>query len=263
MNSTLLAIALMTTPYSLEPEYMCTVDTFDRFNLTFSQNEGGINEFVLNNYPLNELDESALDYFQRVDEFERNARFNDETKSGLFERLFAYISARDNLIILNEEMEKPGTFPKLSQLIEEIDRKLSGETSATRSVKIIYETLSDYIPERKITEGTPQITEVLYAGTGDCADLSAALFSLLTHYRIPAYLRIGESFLFNESEGVMHAWVSAETEDGMFDLDLNWYSNFVPLNDRNEEINHSDLKEIDKIFKAIKESLADMKKSLK
>lgn len=226
-------------------------DVFDFKNQTFNQLEGGIDEKYLSKFLAGE--NAVILFYQKVDEQERNHKFIPlEEFEGSISVIESLITSIDDFKLIKKvDQTKLSALPKehipFKILLNKLNRIHLKKISRQEKVRLFYDAISAEVQSGEETPESVSLEKLVQGVKGDCNDLSPAFFSLLNYYGIETYLRYGK-VIDKEGEG-LHEWISVKTDGIHFDLDPTWYGSFCPLEDRNEKIEHTSLKDEYMVFK--------------
>lgn len=234
-------------------------DVFDSKTQTFNQLDGGIDEKYLTKFLAGDSkDNHSILFYQKVDERERSHKFIPLEKfEGSISNIESLITAIDNFKLIKKvDRAKLSALPKehipLKVLLNKLNRINRKRISRQEKVRRLHDTISDSIESGEETSESVSLEKLVQGVKGDCNDLSPAFFSLLNYYGIKTYLRCGK--VIEKGEEGLHEWVGVEIDNVYFDLDPTWYGTFCPLEDRNEKIEHTSLKDEYMVFKKNKQS---------
>jgi hypothetical protein len=174
--------------------------------------------------------------------YEQEARyefFSRREDNGLLSKLLTLMTISENMEMLRIVDEfslehTPEDVKKLKELMLRLhiihhDVDLSYE----KKMELMYNAISDAIPERESTEGAIKIEDLLNAGKGDCNDIIPAYYALLTYYGMDVCWVIGKT-VKNKTENDLHIWL--HDQQLRIDLDPTWYWSYIKLPTRNAEI---------------------------
>ena len=220
----------------------------------FNENYGGINENYLN-LTNKDFSREEIDFLQWVDERERQLKFRPLTKyEAAGSQGFTLLNTMWNMQIIKKideiSLDSLDDYHKpLKELLIKLNEEYSNENlQVSEKFEIMYSHISNKIHRGKITLTSSGIENLINDSEGDCNDLAPAYFALLNYFHIPCYMKFGK-IIENEKEIGDHAWICVETEKGEITLDPIGYSFFVPLDERNENIERIFLKKEAMIYK--------------
>jgi hypothetical protein len=227
---------------------------YDSKTKRFNESYGGINENYLN---LTDKDFSGeeINFLRLIDKRERQLKF---VQLGKYEAAgsqgITILNAKWNMQLIKEIDEIPlDRLDKYHKPLKELLIKLNEEYSnenlqVSEKFERMYSHISNKIHRGKITPTSSGIENLVNDSEGDCNDLAPAYFALLNYYGILCYMRFGK-IIEKEEEIGNHAWITVKTEKGLIDIDPMGYSFFVPLDERNKNIEKIFLKKEAMIYK--------------
>ena len=220
----------------------------------FNEHYGGINENYLN-LTNKDFSREEIDFLQSVDKRERQLKFRPLTKyEAAGSQGFTLLNAIWNMQIIKKIDEIPldkldEHHKPLKELLIKLNEEYSHENlQVSEKLERMYSHISNKIHRGKITLGSSGIENLINDSEGDCNDLAPAYFALLNYYGIPCYMKFGK-IIENEKEIGDHVWICIETEKGWIDIDPVGYYFFIPLDERNEEIKITLIREKSMLYK--------------
>jgi hypothetical protein len=227
---------------------------YDSKTEKFIESYGGINEDYLN-LTDRKLTYDEINLLQWIDKRERQLKFVQlEKYEAAGSQGITLLNAKWNMQLIKKIDEIPldkldDYHRPLKKLLMILNKEYSNENlQVSEKFERMYSHISNKIHRGKITMTSSSIENLINDSEGDCNDLAPAYFALLNYYGVPCYMRFGK-IIENEEERGYHAWITVETEKGEITLDPMGYPFFVPLDERNENIEKIFLKEEAMIYK--------------